>query len=1655
MDHNLLVAELQTLVSESKRRYPEVKEASEAALEILKAKTTGKDTLAAHCDKLLAPVILGCKTKQAKIVGISITALQRLVILRGVATDSLPQVFESLSSVANQAVDIQLKILQTILSILSHDSDVHNEVLGNALLICFKLQDSRVSVVSSTAAASLRQAVMVIFDRIAKDTSTPLLPLTLIGPDSGEVLVTPAGLDAYHIFSDLCLLTARGTGTGSFSLWGKAEDVKPVLLKLSALQRTFGLELIESILSGYESSVKQHPELLQLLSHSLDPLLLQLLGTKPSFPIALRVCRLIFLLIRSFTEQLPLQAEAYLTALNKIGMGEVDAEEGAKRDVVPPWLRGLALEILRGICGDTALLRTIWTNFDQPENGPKIFGKIIASLGRLVNEKPALLGIGSQMHGLGIPHSEAMSTGAGTGSSGGYLDMGIGMVASAASAGITTVGSMMGTGSSGLGPQSAMKLKLIEQHDKVEAPPIPETYIYLLALQSLDVVAEGIYISVGQSNQPEMAVTGMAESAWPALLAALSYCLGTNLSDGLFAEVLSAVQDFTVACGLSNLPTPRDAFISTLGKYAVPPAVVSAMQSYMESGGAGQGGRTTSALSADSLGLGVLGSGSASPPSLSDRNLACLRSTITTARILASTLGDAWHDVLEILQNANFLLVTRKPGKPRRNPTGGSPQMPQSPMMPGTPPDQPDRSDIFGDLDIESIQNAINILFDGTRDMSDEAFRTFVNALQRLSSEMIGFDSEIQSTIDLSDASLPPNSPSMLMSPGGESKRRASGININQSIKSGERSFSLTKLRIVAMINLQRIVNSDPAIGWDPTTQHLLSVARHPSAPTTLRLQASDALDELLLGAIRVGTQSRVQHQVFNVLVKQVDTMPISNIVATDYDVRSAGYSTLNQILESSGHSLEVGWKTIFAMLNDVCKEAPAKRQPSVPYTPNLSLDTGRPSSLKGNANLVRIAFPSLNLICTDFLSSLDRGSMQHCISCLGGFGRQKEDVNIALAAIGLLWNVSDAVQGGSEELKSLWLHLLTELLGLGQDPRLEVRSTAMQTLFRCVELYGSTLPPDMWTDVLGKILFPLLDAATGDEGAILALTSTGNIFNLFLPTFTILDTFTDIYPRLLSRIERAFATEPRQCGTAGLKALERILVATGSDTASSNLEARDFILDATWNCFVNLSDCLEGSEIYTQDNLVALIRVGSQLHDQLTWTDERVARFSQVLRSVMTYDKSPEYRPDTDVMSPLQASITQLICASSHLGSTIVLGDLAEFASLAYIRDEAARVTFVAVSKFSLPKIAEVFQRSAQEQTIFEDGTVESVLGAYAVPIKLKYDCPSANKYGEDGPLWKTAMESVARVLDPIVFTIDTSNLDPGRISGIWSQIIDIFSAVLLADNSNGGDQVSEDESFVLPFLDRLKGTIVPRLATQVPDHLIERYGDVLRRASELYRFDVKTINGGTTAPAVPDVLESTRFWAFDLLWAGVGMSDPGAQGDDAKVAKLVLPSLLRRAEKALRGYVDDAKLRGQMPLGRVRDDELLYILRHLATLKIVPNVVVNSKAHSFGSSTRAHLFHFYPLFLELAFLRSPLPSMWLFPSERSTLYEQQSPTADQANGEFKSSAPGKGDGGVDQSEMQGLDAGDGGELIEVGAREIARRCLELIGQEMGISTV
>lgn len=176
---------------------------------------------------------------------------------------------------------------------------------------------------------------------------------------------------------------------------------------------------------------------------------------------------------------------------------------------------------------------------------------------------------------------------------------------------------------------------------------------------------------------------------------------------------------------------------------------------------------------------------------------------------------------------------------------------------------------------------------------------------------------------------------------------------------------------------------------------------------------------------------------------------------------------------------------------------------------------------------------------------------------------------------------------------------------------------------------------------------------------------------------------------------------------------------------------------------------------------------------------------------------------------------------------------------------------------------------------------------------------------------------------------------------------------------------QTPEDERFVLDTLTEWKSTFIPILVdSHLPDTSIEKLAEILGKGSILYRYDVDS-RDGTTATAIAGPSEDMAYWAFDLLVSVASSSSSqdrsrstqaGVDGKkrEADVGGLVRPALMGRFEETLRRFVQDVKLRGRLPLERsvpnfwdgcassgkiadfcrVRQDEVLYVLRQLVTL-------------------------------------------------------------------------------------------------------------------------
>lgn len=118
------------------------------------------------------PFIIACGTKNAKFTGIAIVCLQRLIVAKALPRAKLYQVLEALMQASSAGLDVQLKILQALPSLLqNYSSDLNGDLLVTALNICFILQSSKNAVVNNTSAATLQQLVVSVFDKVVAEDS--------------------------------------------------------------------------------------------------------------------------------------------------------------------------------------------------------------------------------------------------------------------------------------------------------------------------------------------------------------------------------------------------------------------------------------------------------------------------------------------------------------------------------------------------------------------------------------------------------------------------------------------------------------------------------------------------------------------------------------------------------------------------------------------------------------------------------------------------------------------------------------------------------------------------------------------------------------------------------------------------------------------------------------------------------------------------------------------------------------------------------------------------------------------------------------------------------------------------------------------------------------------------------------------------------------------------------------------------------------------------------------------------------------------------------------------------------------------------------------------------------------------------------------------
>jgi len=862
------------------------------------------------------------------------------------------------------------------------------------------------------------------------------------GPsESGTIPLRAAALDAYRVFFDICLLT---------------EGQRPRFLRFSVLPQPFGLELIESVLTNHPDIFLTHPEQAYVLKTRVAPLIMRSLSDRLNFPTTVRITRVLYILLRRHLSILSEECEVALSLLTH--MLDPEASASWKRALCMEVFRGICAEpslirrifaeydtkegkmpIMKDLMGALTRLATekpgvigLGTQSSAPvgqvvpkdsssEQAALEAGSVAGIIGGAVGlSEVNVTGLSTQWSLMRVPCIDQLDKSEPPATPESYIycltltcinsfceglakfilplsvtnDATKGTKrrnpARVASAGIVRTNSVVGSDSeSGPTTRSGSPVRT-PSPTRGGLRRRPTMRQHRIPINPLSMEGHPLYNEIVIS-------AAIMESCWPAVLAACSTFLYATLDNEFYHGLVRSFQKFTHVAGLLRLTTPRDAFLTTLGKAAVPSNVLSANISAIPIAPDNQGlfSNAKGLLSVDSLNNSerlTPGGLEHHPPSLNSRNLLCLRALLNLGISLGPTLEKSWTIVLETLQQADYVLFasSRKTGRQISLNASTARSDPQKGV---------DTSNPLANIgpELSAVETAAMKMFEGTRDFPDEAFVAVLLALCKLSDG----DGEVNSRTSVDKSSSPQRSP---RSPNFSHKRLPSVSNFSTSQVIGDNAFALAKLGELAQINMSRLIGPNPSsTGWDMLANHLASVASARDRGNSIRMKAAEVLNEVVVSAAKaIITESteniaEVQKRILSALREgvtdgEVSGAPDSVTRATELEIHRAGLEALNAILEHSGQSLIAGWEIVFDIIMSVFDSTMIwRRDMTIPKaSAKITKSTRSPK-------LIRSSFSSLELICSDFLASLPTPCVLVLIDALFAFCGQKDDLNISL----------------------------------------------------------------------------------------------------------------------------------------------------------------------------------------------------------------------------------------------------------------------------------------------------------------------------------------------------------------------------------------------------------------------------------------------------------------------------------------------------------------------------------------------------------------------------------------------------------------------------------------------------------------------------------
>lgn len=1407
------------------------------------------------------------------------------MISKGLPKARLQETLGAFNACTDLGLDIQLKILQALPSLLqNYAAELEGDLLSSALQVCSSLQTAKASTVSGVAAATLQSLITSVFEKVeTEDSNAENIATTAEIPgDDGTLHLRPAAYDAYRVLRDLALA---------------ADSRSTKFVQFTSFSADNGLELIWSCIDSNPELFGAHEELMSVVRSNVLPLVVRALSERLPFSTTVRSLRLLGMILDRYLSRFGGDCEVALNLCTQL----------LEPDVAPLWKRSLVMELLRDFFSDSNHVIEAYSTFDGREGGKPIVQDMMSAFVRLSTEKPSAIGLGQQST---VPTGPSVQR-----------DTINEEVAFDAAGMAGVISSALGVAESnvaGISNQwSLPKVPCIEQLDKSDSPAVPETYLYALVLECLNGLSDALARTVlpltvqlersrtkSSSSASEanggargrstsfrsravpmnpldakdapyagkvQAVAGLVDTCWPAVLATASTFLNAALDDQYFRNLIKAYQRFAQVAGLLRLTTPRDALMTTLAKAAVPPHVLSAATSDTMKSPATESPRVFSnprgLLSVDSFvsqasSMSIDSSRRQSidhaRPILTVRNLLCLRALLNLAIALGPILGRAFSVIVTALKQADMVLSRTTPQQMTR----------QASQAGHRASDDPSVVQAFSS-EVGAVEAAASRLLESTADYPDDAFlvvlQTFCQLLHARPSQ----------------TSSPSASPRPDATPPGTplaARRTFSGLPGLSSfveLQSRDYHFVIPKLGTLAELNIARFVASDDpdSTGWTVLIEELTSTAKSNTSPRDARRSAANVMTKLAEATIAEvakedpDDRAMVQRRASASLLQLVDEIYLeqSEMSSVDLEVQGQVMECLRSILERGGETLVAGWNRIVAILSAAFEHSGSPNRGLEDEAAHI--DWPQVTSTLVSAQIGRVAFAATQLVCSDFLSSVPSSVVPSLVELLHRFMCQKDDLNAALTTVTMAWNVSDAVfsQFNEKDLDSLvdqiededledalaklqhlpsaqWLFVLTRLRDAAGNTSKEVRNAAFQTLCNVFKNHGDEIPPASWKMLLRSTVFQLSrvdsalyhddndsDQASDAEMSKSILDGTSGVLATHVRVIEQISQLPSLWESFLSMLERYLDLDVHLLTAGAWSALSRVL-AVAQGPKWRDLTYRTLAL---WTKRVPVSTSSDGAT--GQSNQAAFIAYTEAGQEIARLTGDKIsdAQSRNVLENLFEIVKQsdgPSY--DRESLSPLQTKALSLLRSipASREAQIVVASRLSTLHHDSLPSSGVATgPTFVAIASDSVTWLHDLVKPS-ENTPDSHDALVEAAQSLRRI-IEAKYAFRAERK---GVPLWQTATTTAVALAPALLQHGEASSPD------LWSEYAKIASGIVKGNDLHLVEdrlKMQNDMDFDIEQYRILRDVITPYLGSDdLPVQLRADYTRALFEASIIH---------------------------------------------------------------------------------------------------------------------------------------------------------------------------------------------------------------------------